>query len=158
MFKSLKNINLFGRIYIIILILFLCISLSSCTVFKSMKNFFTEGFSIEDDIRKITEVLNSFFDSIKDKNYRKAYEYLSSSDKSGGSLEDFKQDLANITDIISININYIEINNDVAIAGIDLTDSYDGEEKFYEDIEVSLVREEDGIWKIVFWNLEDEQN
>ncbi len=138
--------------------MFLCISFSACTVFKSIKNFFTEGFSIEDDVKKITEVLDSFFDLIKDKNYQKAYEYLSSGDKSRGDLEDFKQDLADVTDIISININYVEINNNAAIAGIDLTDSYDGEEKLYMDIKVSLIREEDGSWKIVFWKQGDEQN
>jgi len=137
---------------------FLCINFSACTVFGSIKDFFTGRFSIEDDVKKITEVLDSFFDLIKDKDYRRAYEYLSSGDKSRGDLEDFKRDFADVTDIISVNINYVEISNDTAIAGIDLTDSYDGEEKLYRDIEVSLVREENGSWKIVFWNREDEQD
>lgn len=147
-----------GRILIIILALLLCICFSSCTVFRGVKSFFTEGFSIEDDAIEITEVLNSFFGLVKDKDYQEAYEYLSSSDKSKGTLEDFKEDLANVTDIISINVNYIEVNSNVAIAGIDLTDLYDGEEKLYEDIDVSLIREEDGNWKIVFWKWESEQN
>jgi hypothetical protein len=35
--------------------------------------------------------------------------------------------------------------------GVDLLDSYDGEEKMYKDIELSLIKEEDGNWKVVFW-------
>lgn len=139
-----------------VLVVFLCLNFSACTVFSNIKSFFTERFSIEDDVKDITEVLNSFFDLVEDNNYQSAYEYLSSGDKSQGTLEDFKQDFANVTDIIYININYVEVNNDTAVAGIDITDSYDGEEKIYKNMAVSLVREEGGSWKIVFWNPEVE--
>jgi 5-methylcytosine-specific restriction endonuclease McrBC GTP-binding regulatory subunit McrB len=151
-FKKYRHKILIGRIIIPVLIVFLCASSSACTVFGSIKDFFTERFSIEDDVRDITSVLDSFFHLIKDEDYRRAYQYLSSGDRSQGTLEDFKQDIANVTDIISVNINYVEVNNDTAVAGIDMTDSYDGEEKIYKDMEVSLVREEDGSWKIVFWD------
>jgi hypothetical protein len=157
MYKFLKKYRykiLAGRIFISVLVVFLCLSSSACSAFGSIRSFFTERFSIEDDVKEITEVIDNFFNLIKDKDYRKAYEYLSSRDRSQGTLEDFKQDMANVTDIISVNINYIEINNETAVAGIDITDSYDGEEKIYKDIAVSLVREEDGSWKIVFWDTE----
>jgi hypothetical protein len=147
---------LIGRILITFVVVFLCVSSSACTTIGSVKNFFTKRFSIEDDVKEITAVLDSFFHLIGDEDYQRAYEYLSSVDRSHGTLKDFKQDLANVTDIISVTINYIEVNNDVAVAGIDITDSYDGEEKIYKDIEVSLVREEDGSWKIVFWDTERE--
>jgi hypothetical protein len=155
-FKKYRYKILVGRIFILFLVVFLCLSSSACTVFGSVKSFFTERFSIEDDIKEITEVIDTFFHLVRDKDYQRAYEYLSSRDRSMGTLEDFKQDLANVTDIISVNINYIEINNDTAVAGIDITDTYDGEEKIYKDIAVSLVREEDGSWKLVFWNPEEE--
>jgi hypothetical protein len=146
------------RILLAVLVVFLCVSSSACAMIGNIKSFFTERFSIEDDVKEITVILDSFFHLIEGEDHEGAYEYLSSGDRSHGTLEDFKQDLANVTDIISVTINYIEVNNDVAVAGIDITDSYDGEEKIYKDIEVSLVREEDGIWKIVFWYTEGNQN
>jgi len=147
---------LISRVFLIVLIILLLMTFSGCTVFSNIKSFFTERFSIEDDVKDITGVLNSFFDLVEDNNYQSAYEYLSSGDKSQGTLEDFEQDFANVTDIISININYVEVNNDTAVAGIDITDSYDGEEKIYKNMAVSLVREEGRSWKIVFWNPEVE--
>jgi ABC-type transport system involved in multi-copper enzyme maturation permease subunit len=155
-FKKNKYKILISRIFLIVLIILLLMTFSGCTVFSNIKSFFAERFSIEDDVKDITGVLNSFFDLVEDNNYQSAYEYLSSGDKSQGTLEDFEQDFANVTDIISININYVEVNNDTAVAGIDITDSYDGEEKIYKNMAVSLVREEGGSWKIVFWNPEVE--
>jgi hypothetical protein len=35
---------------------------------------------------------------------------------------------------------------------IDLIDYYDGEEKIYKDILVSLIKDENESWKIKFWN------
>ena len=139
-----------------ILVMFLCMSFPACTLFGNIKGFFTDRFSIEDDVDEVTEIVDSFFGLLIDKNYQGAYEYLSSKDKSQKDLECFKQEFTNITDIISININWVEIKNNTAIAGIDLTDSYDGEEKLFRNIEVSLIREEDRSWKIVFWNQKDE--
>jgi len=133
-------------------------SFSACTLLGNVKDFFTERFSIEDDVNEVTEVVGSFFNSLKDKDYEAAYEYLSSRDKTRGDLEYFKQEFADVTDIISVNINWVEIKNNIAIAGMDLTDLYDGEEEIYRDVEVSLITEEDGSWKIVFWNWKDEKN
>lgn len=157
-FKIFRYKVLIVRIFIAVLVVFLYVSTSACTMIGSVKSFFTERFSIEDDVEEIAVILDSFFHLIEDENYETAYEYLSSGDRSHGTLEDFEQDLANVTDIISVTINYIEVSNDVAVAGIDITDSYDGEEKIYKDIEVSLVREGDGSWKIVFWDTEGSQN
>ena len=58
-----------------------------------------------------------------------------------------------MTDIVSIEINWVEIRNNVAVVGIDLIDTYDNEEKIYKDIRVSLLKDkEDSAWKINFWN------
>ena len=42
--------------------------------------------------------------------------------------------------------------NNIAEVGFDLIDSYDNEEKAYKDLVVSLIKEEDGSWKINFWD------
>jgi len=94
-----------------------------------------------------------FFNLLIDKDYEEAYGYISNKDKSRGNLEDFSGEFKNVTDIVSINIKWVEVKNNIAVVGMDLTDSYDGEEKVFKDIEVSLIKEEDGDWKIVFWNL-----
>jgi hypothetical protein len=49
------------------------------------------------------------------------------------------------------DINWVEIKGNTALLGVDILDSYDGEQKMYKDIEVSLIKEEDGSWKVVFW-------
>lgn len=116
-----------------------------------MKGFFKEKFSVESEMNKATETVDVFFNFLIDKNYRKAYEYLSSSDKSRFSPDDFSDEFRNVTEIVSIDIKWVEVKSNIAIVGIDLTDFYDGEEKVFEDIEVSLVKEEDESWKIVFW-------
>jgi len=46
----------------------------------------------------------------------------------------------------------VEIKNNIANVGIDLTDLYDGEEKVYKDLIVSLLKGEDGSWGINFWH------
>jgi len=142
---------LFGRSFLLILILLLSINLCACTTILNIKSFFKEKFSIEDDINKAVDTVNEFFDLLVDKDYRRAYEYLSSEDKSKGNLEDFSNEFKNVTDIVSVDIKWVEVKNNIAIVGIDLTDFYDGEEKVFRDIEVSLVREDDGNWKVVFW-------
>ncbi|MFO7929213.1 MAG: hypothetical protein R6U35_06070, partial [Candidatus Humimicrobiaceae bacterium] len=85
------------------------------------------------------------------KDYKSAYEYISSDDKQDNSFKDFKNEFRNVTDIISFEINWVEVKSNIAIVCIDFVDSYDGEEKVYNNKEVSLVKEEDGSWKVKFW-------
>lgn len=152
-FKRYKYIILLGRIFLLILVLFLCISFSACTVSSDIKNFFEEKFSDESEEDKVVKIVDLFFNLLIDKDYEEAYWYISSRDKSQKSLEDFSNEFNDVTGIVSIKKNWVEIKNNIAVVGIDLTDSYDGEEKVFKDIEVSLIKEEDGNWKIVFWNL-----
>jgi len=137
--------------FLIGLILFLCIALCSCTAFQNVKEFFKGKFSVETEINRAIETVDIFFNLLIDKNYNEAYEYLSSRDKERHSLDDFYNEFRNVTEIVSIDIKWGEVKNNIAVVGIDLTDFYDGEEKVYADVEVSLVKEEDGSWKIVFW-------
>jgi hypothetical protein len=68
------------------------------------------------------------------------------------TLEDFKRELADATKIIKIEINWVEVKNNVAVVGIDMMDTYDGEEKIYKDLMISLVKDKNNNWKINFWN------
>ncbi|MDD3819084.1 MAG: hypothetical protein PHG41_04560 [Actinomycetota bacterium] len=129
----------------------MCIALCSCTAFQNVKEFFKGKFSVETEINRAIETVDIFFNLLIDKNYNEAYEYLSSRDKERHSLDDFYNEFRNVTEIVSIDIKWGEVKNNIAVVGIDLTDFYDGEEKVYADVEVSLVKEEDGSWKIVFW-------
>jgi len=140
-----------GNIILAIIILFLFCSLCACDTFSEIKRSIVNKFSAEDDMNEAVEVVNEFFDLLSDRNYEDAYEYLSSEDKLKGSEEDFYNEFEDVTDIVSIDVKWVEINNNVAVVCINLTDLYDGEEKVFEDIEVSLVREEEEEWKIVFW-------
>lgn len=136
----------------LILAIFLCLNFSGCTFFSNVKSFFIDKFSADEEIEEVTVIVNEFFDLLIDKKYGEAYEYLSSKDRSKGDPEDFSDEFKDATDIVSIDIKWVDIKNNLAVVGMDLTDSYDGEEKVFKEIEVSLLREEDESWKIVFWS------
>ncbi|MEA2016464.1 MAG: hypothetical protein U9O59_07165 [Actinomycetota bacterium] len=140
-----------GSVFLAVIILFLSGSLCACDTYSEIKRSIINKFSAEDDMDEAVEVVNEFFGLLSDRNYEEAYQYLSNEDKSRGKKEDFYDEFEDITDIVSIDVKEVEINNNVAVVCIDLTDFYDGEEKVSEDIEVSLVREEEEEWKIVFW-------
>jgi len=140
---------------VLILAIFLCLSFTGCTFFSNVKSFFIDKFSADEEIEEVAVIVNEFFYLLIDKDYEKAYEYLSSKDRSRGDPEDFSDEFKNVTDIVSIDVKWVDIKNNLAVVGMDLTDSYDGEEKVFKDIEVSLLREDDESWKIVFWNQTD---
>ena len=96
------------------------------------------------------KTVDDFFKFLKDKNFDKAYEPILQKIKH--DLEYFKKDLQNMTQIVEVEINWVEVKNNVASVGIDLVDTYDGEEKAYKDLVVSLIEEEDGSFKINFWD------
>ncbi|MCL4378043.1 MAG: hypothetical protein M1409_06660, partial [Actinobacteria bacterium] len=91
-----------------------------------------------------------FLPPLIQKNYDKAYEYIYADKKK--TLENFRTEMKNITDIISFKVNSVEVKNNIALVSIDFIDSYDGEEKIYNDLTVSLVKDKDNKWKINFWN------
>ena len=120
-------------------------------MFSDIAGFFKEKLSAVDERDKAAETVDVFFNLLIDKNYGEAYEYLSSGDREQRSQDDFSDEFKDVTGIVSIKIKWAEVKSNIAVVGIDLTDFYDGEEKLFEDIEVSLIKEEDGSWKIVFW-------
>ena len=153
MFSKYKYTTLPVIGLLLVLILFLCINFSGCTLSSNIKSFFEGKISDEAEKDKVVEIVSIFFNLLVDKDYGRAYRYISNKDKSQKNLEGFKDEFKNVTDIVSIKIKWVEVKNNIAVVGMDLTDSYDGEEKVFKDIEVSLIKEEDGDWKIVFWNL-----
>ncbi len=126
-------------------------SMAGCTVIDTAGEYLYGKFSSEKEMDRAVEVAEVFFDLLMEEDYSRAYEYISSSDRDRGSEQDFVDEFKNITKIIGADINWIEIKGNTALLGVDLLDSYDGEEKMYKDIELSLIKEEDGNWKVAFW-------
>ena len=134
----------------VILILFL--SLTGCTFYENVKESITERFTGEEEMEKAVAAVEIFFDLVINEDLEQAYLYISSKDKESRDFEDFTGEFANITKIITIEVNWVELKNNIAVVGIDLLERYDGEEKLFKAIEVSLVKEEDESWKVVFWD------
>ena len=84
------------------------------------------------------------------KDYEGAYQYIYNDINK--TFDDFKNEMKNVTDIISFEVKSVEVKNNIAIVDMDFIDSYDGEEKTYKDMQVSLIKDEDENWKINFWN------
>ena len=117
------------------------LSLSGCTFFDSTKEYVSERFTGKKARDEAVETVDLFFSLVISKNFEEAYQHISSRDSEDRSLDDFIGEFASITEIARIEVNWVEVKNNIAIVGIDLTEKYDGEEKLFKDIEVSLIRE-----------------
>ena len=144
---SIKSIT----IVFIFLLLISSQLMSGCTIIDTAGEYLFDKFSSEKEMDRAVEVTGVFFDLLIEEDYRQAYGYISSSDRDSRSEQDFVNEFRDITKIIRADINWVEIKGNTALLGVDLLDSYDGEEKMYKDIEVSLIKEEDENWKVVFW-------
>lgn len=138
--------------FLFFLILFLSFIFSGCSQYQEAKYYIVRKFTSEEEIEKAIDAVNNFFNALIEKDYDTAFNYISSEDKKNNDVEDFKNEFKNVTDIISVEAKWVEIKSNIAVVGIELTDFYDGQEKLYKDIKVSLVKEEDGSWKINFWD------
>ncbi len=136
---------------IIILSLFLSTGLFSCAPVEMARSVVTDRFFNEQQLDDALEVVEDFFEAIMDEDYPAAYALISHKDQQENSYEDFLDEFRDVTSIVSIKMNWVEVKNNVAVVNIDFVDSYDGTQKTYRDLEVSLVKEENGSWKINFW-------
>jgi len=137
----------------VVLTIFLALLfLTGCTKITSLKNDILSRFGSEKNSEEAIAAVRQFFDLLIIKDYDSAYSLVYIPPGSGKNLEDFKKELISVTEIVSIEINWVEVKNNIAIVGIDMIDTYDGEEKIYKDMQVSLVRDENEIWKINFWS------
>lgn len=141
-----------GFLLIFLLTFALITSFSGCSRKTDFETVIKSKLSGNDKMNAAVGVVNNFFKAIIAGNVDEAYNLISSYNKKTHSIDDFKKDLRNVTKIIEVKINWVEVKNNIANIGIDLVDSYDNEEKVYKDLIVSLVKEEDGSWKINFWN------
>ena len=152
--KKLVNGRIFIKsIAVIFMFLFVISSqlISGCTVIDTAGEYIYGKFSNEKEMDRAVEVAGVFFDLLIEEDYRQAYKYISSSDKKRSGEQEFVDEFKDTTKIIGVEINWIEIKGNIALLGVDLLDSYDGEEKMYKGIELSLIKEEDEKWRVVFW-------
>jgi hypothetical protein len=158
--KQIKNFYRPKRIFIktlfsfvIILILLSSLSfLSGCEKITGFKNGVLDRLSSEKQSDAAVAIVNQFFDFLIVQDYDSAFALVYVLPESSKTIEDFKNEFLSITKIVSIEINWVEVKNNIAIVGVDMIDTYDGEEKIYKDIQVSLVKDKDENWKINFWN------
>jgi hypothetical protein len=146
----LHRINLSLAIITLLIVALFCIS--GCSTAEKGKEFISGKLSSDDEMDAAVETVDRFFALIMEKNYKEAYGFISKSNREEKTEQEFIGEFRDVTDIVKIEINWVEVNNNVGTVGIDLIDTYDGEQKMYKDIEVSLIKEEDGSWKIVFWD------
>ncbi len=139
-------------LFVIVIFITNIFLLAGCSNKTDIKTILKDKFKKNDEMSETVNIVENFFNSVKDENYEKAYIFLSSKDKEKHTLEEFKEEFQNVTKIISFEIKWVEIKNNIANIGIDLTDFYDNDEKVYKDLTVSLLKEEDGSWGINFWN------
>ena len=140
---------------IYIAIFFMLIStiiLSGCSNKVDVAALVKNKLSGEDAMNSAVAVVDDFFKNMMAGNLEESFNLISTQDRLTHDLNDFKIELENVTQIVDIEINWVEVKNNIADVGVDLVDSYDNEEKVYKDIIVSLVNEEDGSWKINFWD------
>jgi len=134
----------------IIIIFFVSLALISCDSINDLTGKVSGLFFDEELADAAVETVELFFDDVMAKDYKAAYSYIQKPvDK---SYEDFYLEFEDVTDIISVEINWVEVKNNLAEVGIDIIDSYDGDEKIYKDLVISLLREEESDWEIVFWD------
>lgn len=126
--------------------------LFGCSPAEKGREFISEKLSSEDEMDTAIEAVDDFFTLVMEKDFKQAYGLISKSGREEKTEQEFISEFSDVTDIVKVEINWVEVNNNVGTVGIDLIDTYDGEQKMYKDIEVSLVKEEDGSWKIVFWD------
>jgi len=141
------------EIYIIVLLILIsAVILSGCSKKVDVATLLKNKLTGEDAMNAAVAVVDDFFRNLMSGNLEECFKLISTKNRSTHDLNDFKKEMENVTQIVDIEINWVEVKSNIADVGIDLVDSYDNEEKVYKDIIVSLVKEEDGSWKINFWD------
>jgi hypothetical protein len=153
-FYRLKKIFItaLAAAFAIIIILSSLTFLTGCEKITGLKTDILDRFNSEKQSDAAVEIVNQFFNFLIVQDYDSAYAMIYAQPESSKTMEDFKKEFLSVTKIVSIEINWVEVKNNIAIVGIDMIDTYDGEEKIYKDIQVSLVKNKDERWKINFWN------
>lgn len=152
--KYKKRLSVIKQVlsFLFAILLLTSLMITGCTLLDKGSHIFSGLFSSREEEDAAVETVDVFFGLVSEGQLEEAYHYISSKDRAGSSLVEFMAEFENVTEIVDVEINWVEVKNNIALVGIDITDSYDGELKLYKDIEISLVKEADGSWKIVFWD------
>jgi hypothetical protein len=154
--QFLKSKRIFAAALFLVVIMLILLSsltfLTGCEKITGLKNNILDRFNSEKQSDAAVAAVNQFFNFLIAQDYDSAYALIYAQPESPKTMEDFKKEFLSVTKIVSIEINWVEIKNNIAIVGIDMIDTYDGEEKIYKDMQVSLVKDKDEGWKINFWN------
>ncbi|MBN1298213.1 MAG: hypothetical protein JW997_00845 [Actinobacteria bacterium] len=157
----------------IVMLYFLLSASTGCSSIEDFKNGIISRINKSDIEKAAVATVEDFFNCIIEKDFAGAYSYIyikktdtgQQDDKSamqnsnqyrqenvtGQDVDDFIDEFKDVTAIVKIETKWIEVKNNIAIVGIDLIDTYDGEEKIYKDIEISLIKDAEDNWKINFW-------
>jgi hypothetical protein len=141
------------RYLIAIAVMLLAImAFSGCSMVLDFKDNIVSRINKSDTEKAAVQTVQEFFASIIENDYERAYSYVYTESQPNRTFEDFEDEFKDVTSIIKVDEKWIEIKNNIAVVGVDLIDTYDGEEKIYKDIEVSLIKDSADDWKINFWN------
>jgi hypothetical protein len=153
-FYRLKRIFIAALISLVMILMLLpsAVFLTGCEKIAGLKNDILGGFGSGQQSDAAVAAVKQFFDFLVAQDYDSAYALIYTPPQSVKTMEDFKKEFLSVTKVVSIEINWVEVKNNVATVGIDMTDTYDGEEKIYKDMLISLVKDKDESWKINFWN------
>ncbi len=130
---------------------------SGCGQITGLKDGIVSRFDSGKQEDEAVSVVKGFFEDLIEEDLDSAYKYIYTPQPPGAkdpvkTQKDFEKEFENITKIESFEINWVEVKNNIATVGVDLIDTYDGEEKIYKDLVVSLVKDSNEEWKINFWN------
>jgi len=135
----------------ILCLFFINFFITGCEKIDEIKYDIVNIFNRGEESDNAVKVVEDFFNALIAEDLDLAFSYIYNPDSSAAGIDTFKEELKDCTKIIKVEINWVEVKNNIAVVGIDLIDTYDGEEKIYKDLEVSLVKDSNDKWKINFW-------
>lgn len=153
-FYRSKRIFIAALISLVMILMLLpsAVFLTGCEKIAGFKNDILGVFGSGQQSDAAVSTVKQFFDFLIAQDYDSAYVLIYTPPQSVKTMEDFKKEFLSVTKVVSIEINWVEVKNNIATVGIDMIDTYDGEEKIYKDMLISLVKDKDESWKINFWN------
>jgi len=150
--SHLRNKKYFPAAIIIAVMFLMMPAFSGCRMITDFKDNIVSRINKSDAERAAVDTVEEFFSAVIESDYKNAYSYIYMGTETLRTFEDFENEFEDVTSIIKVEAKWIEVKNNIAVVGIDLIDAYDGEEKIYKDIEVSLIKDSADKWKINFWN------
>jgi hypothetical protein len=130
--------------------------LTACEQINGLKDKVFNSFNSKASQDEAVIAVKGFFEAVVADDLDEAFKYVyipqaEGVNKDAKTSDDFKKEFNSITKIVSFEINRVEVKNNIAMVNVDLIDTYDGEEKIYKDMQVSLVKDSEETWKINFW-------